>query len=455
MTGFAEIRRLARGGAADRAWQRFVELGNDARLDDHRALTLKGRLLKDLAMRASGDARIAYLRRAAEAYAAASALTEDSYPRINAATLVYLRGDRASAAALAADLLVLLDDQRHGAETAYWLGATRAEALLLLGRIDDARTALAQAVAIAPKAREDRAATLRQFRRILGHADQDASWLNDFALPAVMHFRGPMSLVGAASEQAIAERVASIAPGMAYGALAAGTDLVAAEAALAAGAELHVVLPSSIDSFRAISVAPLGDGWGARFDALVDQAASIETLDEPGGLSEAAVRMADDMAMGLAVHEAIAADSQPVMLRARWVGAEDAPLLMAPHRLETVELDTRADASAPALPLPLLPRCEIAGHDDRDHRIIPVTDLALLATSMKPGDIADVYVAASDDVDPPRFASLLALGASDRILLSRPAALVAVAQCSDCRPFLTGSIDSAEGPIEIYELGSN
>jgi hypothetical protein len=455
MTGFADIRRLARGGAADRAWQYFVEAGFDAASGDHKALTLKGRLLKDLAMRASGDARIAYLRRAAEAYAAASALTEDSYPRINAATLVYLRGDRASAAALASDLLALLDGGRHGAETAYWLAATRAEALLLLGRVDDARSALAQAVAVAPNAREDRAATLRQFRRILSYVDQDESWLDAFALPAVMHFRGPMSLVGSASEQAIADRVASIAPGMAYGALAAGTDLVAAEAALAVGAELHVVLPSSLESFRAISVAPLGDGWGERFDAVVDQAISLETLDEPGGLTEAAVRMADDMAMGLAVHEAIAADSQPVMLRARWVGADDTPLLQAPHRLETVELDTRADASAPALPMPLLPRCEIAGHDDRDHRIIPLTDLALLASSMKAGDIADVYVAASDDVDPPRFASLLAVGASDRILLSRPAALVAVAQCPDCRPFLTGSIDGAAGPIEIYEIGSD
>lgn len=453
MADFATIRRLARSGSAQRAWTAFCSAGHDARTDDAAVLTLKGRLLKDLAMRASGDERLALLRKAAEAYSAASQLTDDSYPRINAATLVYLRGDAATAASLAADLLDLLDKGQHGAETPYWLGATRAEALLLLGRTIDAQKALADAVALAPRAREDRAATLRQFRRILAQLDADASWLADFALPPVMHFRGPIGIVGAAAEQAIVDAVTGVAPALAYGALAAGTDIVAAEAAIAAGAELHVVLPSDVETFRAGSVAPLGGEWGERFDRLVDRADSIETLAEAGGLTPAAVRLADDMAMGLAVAEAIACDGTPVMLRARWSGSADAPLLSAPHQLLTVSLDNRSDASAVPLSGADLPCLAIDHGGEADHHVIPLADIAGLPASLAAGDVVDAYVPDADAAAiAPRLTALRQAADPDHILLSRPAALLMVAQCAGARPTLAGMIDGPEGPMQVYDL---
>lgn len=452
MSDLAIIRRLARSGAAQRAWDAFCAAGLDGRGDDAGLLTLKGRLLKDLAMRASGDERIALLRRAAEAYSAASAFTEDSYPRINAATLVYLRGDRATAAGLAADLLDLLDQGRHGAETPYWRGATRAEALLLMGRTADAHDALAQAVALAPGAREDRAATLRQFRRILAVDDGDASWLDDFALSPTMHFRGPIGIVGAVAERAIVDAVESIGPALAYGALAAGTDIVAAEAAVAAGAELHVILPSDIDSFRAGSVTPLGGDWGERFDRLVERADSLETLDEAGGLTEASVRLADDMAMGLAVSEALAGDGEPVMLRARWSGADDVPLLSAPHRLIAVELDARSKANAVPLSGPAEPRFEIDHGDESRHALFPLATLADLPSRLRLGDAVDAYVPGNEDADPPRLAALQQVADSDHILLSRPAALLIVAQCAGYRPVLAGVVNGPTGPMEVYDL---
>ncbi len=455
MQALTEIRRLARTGEPTRAWAAFVAVGGDRIENDHRVLTLKGRLLKDLAMRASGDERILLLRRAAEAYAAASTLTDDSYPRINAATLVRLRGDRATAAALASDLLELLDQGKHGAETPYWLLATRAEALVLLDRIADARAALTEAVRVAPDAREDRAATLRQLRRILAHDSSDASWLDAFALRPTMHFRGPMALVGAASEQAIVERVNMIGASLAFGALAAGTDIVAAEAALAAGAELHVVLPSEIARFRAGSVDPLGSQWGARFDMLLDAASSVEILDEPGGLSEASVRMADDMAMGMAVAEALVSDTLPVMLRARLRGTANTPLLRAVHRIETVDLDVVATHAAPPLPPPLAPVCVIVRNDDSDHRIVPLDGLHDLPTLMMPGDVCDLYVPDADGHESPRSATLRSLEVGARKLLSRPAALVAIAQCPDCRPILVGTATGPDGPVDIYELAED
>ena len=448
----AIIRRLARSGAVRRAWDAFCAAGFDRRSDDCGLLTLKGRLLKDLAMRASGDERIVLLRRAAEAYSAASQLTDDSYPRINAATLVHMRGDGKTAASLAADLLDLLDKGQHGAETPYWLGATRAEALLLMGRTDAARQALADAVALAPRAREDRAATLRQFRRILSFNDADASWLADFALPPVMHFRGPIGIVGTAAERAIVDAVTDVGPALAYGALAAGTDIVAAEAAIACGAELHVVLPSDVESFRTGSVAPLGGDWGARFDRLIERADSLETLAEAGGLSPAAVRLADDMAMGLAVTEAIACDSTPVMLRARWSGADDVALLSAPHRLLTVALDNRSDASAVPLSGADLPCLAIDHGGEAEHDVVPLSAIVDIPASLVAGDVVDAYVPASNAPISPRLTALRQAADPDHILLSRPAALLIVAQCAGARPALAGMIDGPEGPMEVYDL---
>ena len=448
----AIIRRLARSGASQRAWDAFCASGLHVRSENAGVLTLKGRLLKDLAMRASDDERIALLRRAAEAYSAASQLTDDSYPRINAATLVHLRGDSKTAASLAADLLDLLDKGQHGAETPYWQGATRAEALLLMGRTDAARQALADAVALAPRAREDRAATLRQFRRILGFNDADARWLADFALPPVMHFRGPIGIVGAGAEQAIVDAVADVAPALAYGALAAGTDIVAAEAAIAGGAELHVVLPSDIDSFRAGSVAPLGGDWGERFDRLVEMADSLETLVEAGGLTPGAVRLADDMAMGLAVAEAIACDSDPVMLRARWSGADDVPLLLAPHRLLTVALDSRSDASAVPLSGAELPCFAIDHGGEAEHDVVPLARIADLPVSLVAGDVVDAYVPHADAAISPRLTALRQAADPDQIRLSRPAALLIAAQCAGARPVLAGVVDGPEGPMEVYDL---
>jgi hypothetical protein len=453
MTDLAAIRRLARSGAAQRAWDAFCAAGHDQRKDDPGLLTLKGRLLKDLAIRASNGDRTLLLRRAAEAYSAASAFSDDSYPRINAATLVYLRGDRATAAAMASDLLSLLDEGRHGAETPYWLAATRAEALLLMGRISDAQSALSAGIALAPRAREDRAATLRQFRRILAASDADDSWLAQFALPPVMHFRGPMAIVSGAAETAISQAVQDIAPALAFGALAAGTDIVAAEAALELGAEIHVVLPSDIDSFRNGSVVPLGSSWDARFDRLIDAAHSLETLDEAGGLTMAAVRLADDMAMGLAVCEAIANDSHPVMLRARWAGGADAPLLGAPHRLVTVDLDARSDASAQVLAGPSAPVFALVSQEDATLRIVPVDEAQSLASYWQPGDVIDAYVPDSaDDVDSPRLAGLAMVAAGDRVLLSRPAAMIAIAQCAGFRPVLAGSANGPAGAMDVFEI---
>ena len=461
MTDLSIIRRLARSGAVDRAWAAFVAAGLDAVVGDERVLTLKGRLLKDRALtprdgrEGVGDAdRAALLRGAAEAYAAAAALGNDSYPRINAAALVYLRGDQATAAMLAGDVLAMIDSGQHSGETPYWLEATRAEAFLLMRRVSDVQAALKAAVELAPHAREDRAATLRQMRRLLAAGGDDERWLDGFALPPVMHFRGPMGSIDEVGRTALTAAVSGIAPGIAYGAVAAGTDIIVAEAAMAGGAELHIVLPCGPDTFRAQSVAPHGDDWVDRFDVLTAAATSVEWIDEPGGLTDAAVVLAEMMATGLAAGEALATDSAPHLLRAHWANAGDAPSLASAHPATTVALGPPEAMARVALPQPDAPQLAIWSLGDAQVRIIPISELPGIMTQLQPGDCIDVFVPdpGGDAQLSPRLAAMRGLADSDGVLASRPAALLLMAWCADCRPALIGSGSAPTGPFDLYDV---
>jgi hypothetical protein len=458
MTDLSSIKRLARVGATDRAWAALVSAGLDRTGGDERVLTLKGRLLKDRAMALVGaderHERDDLLQAAADAYAAAAALTGDSYPRINAAALAHLRGDRAAAAAQATDLLRLIDAGQHGGETPYWLEATRAEALLLSGRIGEAEDSLAKAVALAPKAREDRAITLRQFRRLLKSEGADSSWLARFALPPVMHFRGPMAVSSEAGAREVAAAVADILPGVAIGALAAGTDIIAAEAAVAQGADLHVVLPSGIEAFREGSVLPFNADWNQRFEALLEQAASIECMEEEGGLTDASVRMADDMAMGLAGIEAQAADDVPILLRARWQGADAVPNLGAPHQQVLVDLPRPAAMPHCALPSPVEPVVAVARAGEALVETRSLDQLIELRDQLVPGDCIDVVVAGALPLDPspPRIEAMQRLDNGLTVLASRPAALMLWAYCPGSRPVLAGSATATTGAFEVYDM---
>src|SRR6185436_11192482 len=96
----------ARAGALDHAWAQFAAAGYDARGDDPAALTVKGRLLKDHALRASDEAaRRRFYLQSAECYRASAALQPATYPLINAATLSLLSGDRAQAEEIAREVL--------------------------------------------------------------------------------------------------------------------------------------------------------------------------------------------------------------------------------------------------------------------------------------------------------------------------------------------------------------
>lgn len=289
---------LARAGALDHAWYQFSAAGYGTRDDDPAALTVKGRLLKDRALRASGDERRGFYLESAEAYRRAAALQPGTYPLINAATLSLLSGDIGQAREIAREVLERIAREPDEPETPYWRAATEAEAWLVLGDESEARVALERAVAAAPRAWEDHASTLRQFIAIQEALGADAGWLDMLRPPRSVHFSGS----GDIAEDEAAGLLERSRAGFGFGALSAGAELVVAEALLARGAELHVVLPSDPASFAALRVDPHGGDWRARFDAALDAAESVQLVRPIGAAPDAAtIALADEIAHGAAV----------------------------------------------------------------------------------------------------------------------------------------------------------
>lgn len=308
---------LARAGAIARAEALFREGRYNFATEDPAALAVKGRLLKDRALLASGAERMRLLREAGAAYAAADAIAPAPYLLINVATLSALAGDSGRAAE-AAKLVLDRTAAPDVAETAYWLAATRSEALLLLGDREGAEAALGQAMAASPDAWTDHAATLRQLGLILDHRSEAKDWLDAFRPPASLHFAGHLGIDPAQCEALRREVDAVLAEervGFGYGALAAGADIVIAEALIARGAELHLILPTSVEAFRAQSVDPYGPAWRSRFEACLAAAASLqEATGVTGAFEPKATALAGELAMGAALLNAQLLQSRALQL---------------------------------------------------------------------------------------------------------------------------------------------
>lgn len=316
-TVLALIHAHAGAGALTQAWRLFRDAGLDGEGGDPAVLAARGRLLKEEALGAVGPARAAFWRQAAEAYAAAGARSQNPCHQITAAGFWRLAGDIGAAAELAAQILERLDRQPDAAGSPYHRGAIRAEALLLRGRPSDARAALAEALAAAPRAWEDHAATLRQLQMICEAEAVDTAWLDVLRPPRVVHFAGhvPLSSETSGIERRVRERLSAEGAGFGFGALSAGADLVVAEALVDRGAELHLVLPGAPDVFLEVAAARHGEDWAPRYNALIAAAASVENAG--GGRTTPdllSAQLAAEVAMGRAAMRADSLQTEAVQL---------------------------------------------------------------------------------------------------------------------------------------------
>ncbi len=275
---------------------------------------LRARIAKDRALATPADQRASAAATAAAAYEEVFDRFGRSYSCINAATLWLLAGDAERSRHLADAALTLTRlSAVESTGDAYWLAATEAEALLLLGDPIAARAELERAEQEAPGDYASRASTRSQLRLICDHAGIDTAVLAPLHTPRVIHFAGHrVARIGtpgrfpATAEAAVRVDVDRYLEdrdvGFGYGSLASGADIIVAEALLARGAELHVTLPFEQDEFVAVSVADAGTEWVTRFEACLAAASSVTAategayLDEPGLFSHCA-----NLAMGDAV----------------------------------------------------------------------------------------------------------------------------------------------------------
>jgi class 3 adenylate cyclase len=324
---------LASTGATRQAAEKFAALALDTAATSASArglaaeiASLKARLAKDDALSHQGAERQTRLRLAAELYEAvfrqekAAGSTEAYYPGINAATLRLLAGDRAEATSLAQEVLGQLASW-PAEDRGYYEVVTEIEALLVLGRVAEARacvplirriTAGTEAVSL-----RARSSTVRQLRLVAGANRLDPAWLSALAPPRVIHYLG--HIISAPGEERgrlpaeqeaqiaaeIEARIAGAEIGFGYGSLAAGADILFAEALLRHGASLQIVLPFNRAEFVDISVRPSGAHWVERFEeclAAAEKDGTVRYAVEDRYLGDDALfAYCSQLAMGLAI----------------------------------------------------------------------------------------------------------------------------------------------------------
>ena len=314
---YRAVLALARSGSTTEAARRFEEYELGA-VQDEDTEALWARIKKDAALAAGDDERPQLALEAAGEYRTIYEQTGGYYPAVNAATLCFLAGDPEAAAEMAGAALAAVADS---GDDSYYALATEAEAYLLLRDIERTKDALDRAARANAGDFGALATTRRQLRMICVAAGIDTDILAAVAGPAVVHFCGHRISddVNAAfrsdAEQEVAREIDAAVGrhnvGFAYGSLASGADILWAEAFLARGVELHIVLPFALDEFVEWSVAPSGGNWIERFTRCIDQAASVTygTID---------AYLGDDVLFGHCSEIAIGL----TLVRARYLDAE-------------------------------------------------------------------------------------------------------------------------------------
>lgn len=330
---YLSVLALTRSGGLQRASAEAAALATALPPDLPPALgediaALSARIAKEHALQTPPAERTALAAVAAAAYEEVYRRLGRSYAAVNTATLWQIAGRTEQARALARDVVTLVDRESTiltgpNDPGYYWAWATRAEALIVLGDSVGAIDALRTAAATESNDHGAQATTRRQLRFLCSALGLDpAPFLAELVQPDVIHFCGHMTAPAGkparfphAQQSAVAEQVRAKLKarrvGFVHGSLASGADIVVAEAALELGAELHLVLPFAVDEFVAISVAPAGPEWIARFRHCLGAATSVTVAsDSAYNGDDVLFAYAGQIAMGQALNRAASIDAR-------------------------------------------------------------------------------------------------------------------------------------------------
>jgi class 3 adenylate cyclase/tetratricopeptide (TPR) repeat protein len=318
---YQAILALARLGALGAARSRYAAVEAAGRLDGladaflaSEFAALAGRLWKDLAERSRGAEAGRCRLMAAEAYRAAYERFGGFFPAINAASLYLALGRREDAVPLAQ---AALDLARRALPGDYWVAATKAEALLILGDPDGAAAALAVASALGAGQLDRLATTRKQLTWVAALTGAPAAALNALAQPRVLAWDAQPGLaVGS-----LAPSFGSATPVIAFGSVLSAADIATAGVLLDAGVEVNCVLPCAPALILSSPICHAGPDTARDFEAVMrritDQDPRRITLVTPeGGPFEPAARLlCRQQAHGLARLRASSLAVTPELLR--------------------------------------------------------------------------------------------------------------------------------------------
>ena len=317
---------LARMGDTAGALDLFRSAGLDHSEHPHKR-ALGARLLKDRGLEGSP----AELDEAYRAYRQIYDVSGDPYPGINAASLALLTGRDDEARQLAEGILALpaIADPQD-----YYCAATRAEAMLILGRASEAQQAACLSLTLPGGDVGARAGTMRQLGIVADRVGlteaERAPLLALLRAPAAFHYVGHIFVGDAAKERRIVAEIERVLDerkaGFAYGSIAAGADVLVAETVIRRGGELHIILPCALADFTEQSIRPAGEQWIERAEACLAAAKSVtfashlEYVSDPELFAYGAA-----VAMGLARLRAEHLSTHAFQL-AIWDGKEGGPV---------------------------------------------------------------------------------------------------------------------------------
>ena len=280
---------LARAGALDFASSEYRRFGLNDVTENEDIMALKGRLSKDLYLKSSGAAAHSHAKDAADAYESAFQSTGGFYSGINSASMALMAElpDEIIQERIEAVKARLPPAEALTAEDHYFIEATRAECFLLRGDMSNALRSLRSAINFDPLNYSAHATTLKQFRMIGEKRNTEYKWLSEFNPPLPIHFAGRIRLAhdeiqSRELQLSISDMIQKKDIGSGFGSLAAGGDILVAEAILGEGGHLHVIFPSSPAVFLEHSVRPFGADWVKRYQACLEQAASVTIIAENG-----------------------------------------------------------------------------------------------------------------------------------------------------------------------------
>lgn len=283
---------LARSGATRQALELY-ETFHERLPEETRFLSLLARLYKDLCTNSRSPENQKVLgERSRELYLEAYKINSAYYPLINAATLSLLVGDEDSSRKQAETVLELCSrDSDNSGINGFYLKATQAEAALLLDRTDEALNRLQEAREICPWDLGNLSTTYQQLKRICKKRGITLDTLEAIRPPTVITYTGQMVHgigkspgIDPADEEAIRTHITALLDQhrvrVAYGSLACGADILVAEAVLESQGELNIILPFGREEFQRISVAPGGESWVKRYEAILSRASSVTQIVE-------------------------------------------------------------------------------------------------------------------------------------------------------------------------------